>query len=156
MRFHCSMSGLMQAAPMDRAKRLSSDVVGRPYRITRGSSRGTSVRRSPLAGSTPLTGRQAELVNCQATRSDARRIGHSVASPVKQTRRTALYPPYRAKARTRLPVKGFLDRRSKRVFGYFCRAAKVPEESGGEKPPGQFEKNLPFAPEGREEKETSI
>jgi hypothetical protein len=48
--------------------------------------------------------------------------------------------------------KGFLNRRFKRVFAYFCRGAKVGEESGGEKPPGRFEKNPPFAAGGGEEK----
>ena len=39
LRFHCSPSGLKQAAPMDQTKRLPDDVNGRPYRLTRGSSR---------------------------------------------------------------------------------------------------------------------
>ena len=33
-----------------------------------------------------------------------------------------------------------------------CRAAKVGAESGAAQVPGQFEKNLPFAAEGGEEK----
>ena len=45
----------------------------------------------------------------------------------------------------RLPVKGFLNRRFKRVFAYFCRAAKVGAESGAAQVPGRFEKNVPFA-----------
>ena len=90
LRFHCNLSGLNRAAPMYRAKRLSDDVVGRPYRHTRWISRGASVRRPPLADSIPLTGRQAELVNRQAPRLDTRRIRNSEASPVNQTRRTAL------------------------------------------------------------------
>ena len=32
--------------------------------------------------------------------------------------------------------KGFLNRRFKRVFAYFCLAAKVGAESGGAQPPG--------------------
>ena len=35
LRFHCGLSGLKRAAPMDRAKRLFEDVNGRPYRLTR-------------------------------------------------------------------------------------------------------------------------
>ena len=41
------------------------------------------------------------------------------------------------------PVKGVLNRRFKRVFGFFCRPTKEPEESGGEKPPGQVKNQLP-------------
>ena len=44
LRFHCSLSGLKQATPMYWAKRLFEDVNGSPYRHTRWSSRGTSVR----------------------------------------------------------------------------------------------------------------
>ena len=39
LRFRCSLSGLMRAAPLYWAKRLTSDVNGSPYRLTRGSSR---------------------------------------------------------------------------------------------------------------------
>ena len=88
---------------MDRAKRLFEDINANPT-VLRAESPGAVPLEGPLADPTPLTGRQAELVNCQATRLDTRRIGNSVASPISQTRRTALYPPYRAKARTRLPV----------------------------------------------------
>jgi hypothetical protein len=63
------------------------------------------------------------------------------AGPV-QARQTAVEAQ---KQNTPRNHKGFLNRRFKRAFGYFCRGAKVPEESGGEKPPGRFEKNLPRA-----------
>ena len=84
-----SLSGLKQAAPMDRAKRLFEDVNADPT-VLHAESPGAVPLEGPLAGSTPLTGRQAELVNRQATRLDTRRIGHSEASPTNQTRRTAL------------------------------------------------------------------
>ena len=44
--------------------------------------------------------------------------------------------------------EGFLNRRFKRVFGYFCRGAKVPEGSGGEKPPGYHIDTAPPRPAG--------
>ena len=74
---------------MDRAKRLPNDGIGGPYRTALGTP-GAVPLEGPLAGSTPLTGRQAELVNRLATRLDTRRIRNSVASPTNQTRRTAL------------------------------------------------------------------
>jgi len=46
-----------------------------------------------------------------------------------------------------------LNRRFKRVFAYFCRAAKVGAESGAAQVPGRFEKNVPFARGAREEKQ---
>ena len=144
MRFHCGLSGLNWTAPMDQAKRLFEDVNAVPT-VLHAESPGAVPLEGPLAGSTPLTGRQAELVDCQAARLDTRRIRNSVASPTNQTRRTALYPPYRAKARTRLPVKGFLNRRFKHAFAYFWRGPKVGAESGAAQVPGQFEKQLPFA-----------
>ena len=52
----------------------------------------------------------------------------------------------------RLPVKGFLNRRFKRVFAYFWRGPKVGAESGAAQVPGRFEKNPPFAAGGGEEK----
>ena len=46
-------------------------------------------------------------------------------------------------------LKGFSNRRFERVFGYFCRAAKVPEGSGGEKPSGyQIETTPPLRRNG--------
>ena len=95
-----------------------------------------SVIEGPLADSTPLTGRQPEPVNYQAARSDPRRISGSCGTATLHLRPMFAKPPYRAAARTCRPVKGVLNRRFKRVFGYFCRVAKVPEESGGEKLPG--------------------
>ena len=48
------------------------------------------------------------------------------------------------------PSKGFLNRRFKRVFGYFCRAAKVTAGSGGAEPPGLVKKReAEAAPQGR-------
>ena len=44
-----------------------------------------------------------------------------------------------------------MNRRFKRVFAYFCRAAKVGAESGAAQVPGRFEKLLPFAAGGGEE-----
>ena len=49
-------------------------------------------------------------------------------------------------------IQGVLNRRFKRVFAYFWRGPKVGAESGAAQVPGQFEKNLPFAAEGGEEK----
>ena len=69
------------------------------------------------------------------------------AGPV-QTGRTAVEAQKQITPRNN---EGFLNRRFKRVFAYFCRGAKVGAESGGAQPPGQFEKNLPFAAEGGEE-----
>ena len=65
MRFHCSLSGLKQAAPLHPAKRLSNDVIGRPYRTTLGTPGAVAVE-GPLADSTPLTGRQADSYKYQS------------------------------------------------------------------------------------------
>ena len=47
MRFHCSLSGLMQVAPMDQAKRLPDDVIGRPYRTALGAPGAVAVEGPP-------------------------------------------------------------------------------------------------------------
>ena len=47
LRFHCSLSGLTQAAPMDRAKRLFEDVIGRPYRTVLGAPGAVAVVGPP-------------------------------------------------------------------------------------------------------------
>ena len=52
--------------------------------------------------------------------------------------------------------KEFLNRRFKHVFAYSWCGPKVGEESGGEKPPGRFKKNLSFAPGGREEEKEQL
>ena len=66
---------------MDRAKRLFEDVNADPT-VIHAESPGAVPLEGPLADPTPLTGRQAELVDCQATRLDTRRIGNSEASPI--------------------------------------------------------------------------
>ena len=47
MRFHWNLSGLKQAAPIDRAKRLFNDVVGRPYRTIWGAPGAVAVEGPP-------------------------------------------------------------------------------------------------------------
>ena len=47
LRFHCGPSGLERAAPMDRAKRLFEDVVGRPYRTALGTPGAVAVDGPP-------------------------------------------------------------------------------------------------------------
>ena len=87
----------------------------------------------PLAGSTPLKGRQADFYKYQSGR---RRTANSEASPNQKPRRTVLYSPAEVDAQRAAPRKGFLNRRFKRVFANFCRAAKVGQGSGGGQPTG--------------------
>ena len=101
--------------------------------------------RNPVDGSTPLKGRQPELVNYQSPRSDARRTCSSRGTATLHHRRTPANPSPRTR-RTGGAEKGVQNRRFWRVFGYFCRAAKVPEESGGEEPPGQRKETTPPMP----------
>ena len=81
-----------------------------------------------------MKGRQAEFYKYQSGR---RRTANSEASPNQNPRRTALYSPAEVDAQRAAPRKGFLNRRFKRVFGYFCRAAKVTAGSGAAEAPGQ-------------------
>ena len=106
-----------------------------------------STVNAPLADSTPLTGRQPEPAGHQATRSDARRTSNSVASRTI-LQRSPQSPRKRGRSGRGAPAKGSLDRRSKRVFAYFCLAAKVGAGSGGAEPPGRFEKRSRRGPTG--------
>ena len=58
------------------------------------------------------------------------------------------------KRKNKLPcnVKGILNRRFKRLFGYFLFAQNVPAGSGAAEAPGRFKKKFPLAPKGREER----
>ena len=53
------------------------------------------------------------------------------------------------------PRKGFLNRRFKRVFAYFCRAAKVGQGSGGGQPTGYQRETIPRRAERGKEAPTS-
>ena len=87
----------------------------------------------PLAGSTPLKGRQADFYTYQSGR---RSTANSEASPNQKSHRTALYSPAEVDAPRAAPRKGFLNRRFKRAFAYFSRARKVGPGSGGGQPTG--------------------
>ena len=92
----------------------------------------------PLAGSTPLKGRQPDFYKYQSGR---RRAGTSEASPNQNPRRTVLSSPAEVAAEQAAPRKGFLNRRFKRVFAYFCRGAKVGAGRPGPRRPRAIEKN---------------
>ena len=75
------------------------------------------------------------------------------ASPELQNRKPGSdRTDYRKSAKPKHPRnhKGFLNRRFKRVFAYFCRGAKVGAESGAAQVPGRFEKKFPPRPKGAE------
>ena len=80
-----------------------------------------------------MEGRQADFYKYQSGR---RRTANSEASPSQKSRRTARYSPAEVDAQRAAPSKGFLNRRFKRVFGYFCCGAKVTAGSGAAEAPG--------------------
>ena len=102
--------------------------------------------RIPVDGSTPLKGRQPELVNCQATRSDARRTCSSRGTATLHFHRTIANPSPRSR-RTGGTEKGFLNRRFKWLFAFFLSTQKEGAGSGGAEPPGfRIEKSKQTAP----------
>ena len=96
--------------------------------------------RVPLAGSTPLKGRQAEFYKYQSGR---RSTANSEASPNQATAALPFTPPPRWTPVKGGPEKGVQNHWFWRVFGYFCRGAKVTAGSGGAEPPGGVKKQLP-------------
>ena len=85
-----------------------------------------AIRRVPAADSVPLRGRQAELVESQATRSEPRRkrsfTGHRSSSLAERPRKAPVY-------------FGGLGEHPQRLFGYFLCGQKVTAGRGGAKPP---------------------
>ena len=78
--------------------------------------------RSPAAGSPPLRGRQAELVESQTPRSEPRRTllftGHRSSSFAERVRKS---PAEVGRPVGTAPSKGVQKRRFWRAFGYFSR-----------------------------------
>ena len=65
LRFHCGPSGLKRAAPIDRAKRLPNNVVSRPCRMTRGSSRGAVSVCPAVHGCVKILHFSPQLLTCR-------------------------------------------------------------------------------------------
>ena len=117
-----------------------SVVIENPYRLGLANSPGCFLQDVPLDqipvdGSTPLKGRQPELVNYQAPRSDARRTCRSRGTATLHFHPMFANPSPRTR-RIGGAEKGSLNRRFKWLFAFFLSTQKEGGESGGEKPPG--------------------
>ena len=86
----------------------------------------TSTQRVPVADSTPLRGRQAELFKYQTTRSEPRRklsfTGHRSSSFAERVRKS---PAEAGRPVGTAPSKGVQNHWFWRLFGYFLSAQKV-------------------------------
>ena len=112
-----------------------SVVIGAPYRIAGLTPRGArlqtgSVRTSPPCRRSLFERASAGVLQVPELRLDARRTGSSRGTAILHFHRTIATPSPRSR-RTGGSEKGFLNRRFKRVFAYFCRGAKVGPGSGG-------------------------
>ena len=87
----------------------------------------TPTKRSTNSSLSPLKGRQAELVDCQAPRSEPPKDFSFTWRPIHQSfRPIPINPPPRRSAQRAAPRGEVWNPRFQRFFGYFLCAQKVP------------------------------